>query len=57
MGSLLDYFSPYVNDIDDEIVKVLGGIDISLKYTILLGLILNPSSANVYDFAASTESK
>ena len=43
-GLLFDYFSPYINEIDNEIVDILKGNDGLWKYSILLGLILNPSA-------------
>lgn len=38
-GPILDYFEPHINDIDDEIVKILQGDDDVWKYWILNGLI------------------
>lgn len=38
---LVDYFSPYLNEIDSEIIDILKGNDSLWKYSILLGLILN----------------
>lgn len=36
-----DYFSPYINQIEDEIISILEGNDPTWKYWILSGLIYN----------------
>ncbi len=41
-GLLFDYFGPFINDIDNEIVEILRGNDVCHKYSILIGLILHP---------------
>ncbi|MBP2832615.1 DUF5071 domain-containing protein [Aquimarina sp. U1-2] len=42
-GLLYDYFSPFINEIDNEIISILETNDDPWKYSILIGLILNPS--------------
>ncbi len=38
---LVDYFSPYINEIDIHIIEILKGNDSIWKYSVLLGLISN----------------
>lgn len=38
-GLIMDYFRPHINEIDEDIIKILNGNDVTWKYWILLGLI------------------
>lgn len=38
---IMEYFRPHINEIDDELIKILKGNDATWKYWLLLGLIKN----------------